>query len=362
MLNLKEIMDKTQLQRKAILECLDQGFYHPEHVTKEQVPASIYYGLKPADQAEIKETLDTLSLAELLGKTSTVTGSTYLVAAKLHDTLIYVARQDDICPLIGYVTSKWEGGDLTVQIAKDGTYVPRPFASGAKIPELNVQLVQATLSPVAYGIPILAGEDLIEDEQYGIVQWHVEKAARACGKQSSDLALAVLKGGADGDGILNSITTATLDTTIAAEILHALDDLGEDQMIGNTMVITPEAWEHTVGTQEIAGGAAGDVSAHLTTFKPPAPDYNLTYSGLDTLFNASPQLHDSADAEGAAFTTCVTLVFDRNNSILTGRKRWLEIKDYSDPVEDIAGAVVSYRQDSVTLYKDAICVITEATQ
>jgi len=69
-------------------------------------------------------------------------------------------------------------------------------------------------------------------------------------------------------------------------------------------------------------------------------------------------LHLATDAEGV-FTDCVTLIFDRDNALVTGRKRWMEIKNYGDPVSDLAGAVVSCRQDSVTTYNDAIAVLTE---
>jgi len=44
---------------------------------------------------------------------------------------------------------------------------------------------------------------------------------------------------------------------------------------------------------------------------------------------------------------------------LTGRKRWLRIDNYAHPIDDLAGAVVSARQDSVTLHDDAIYVLTE---
>jgi hypothetical protein len=38
----------------------------------------------------------------------------------------------------------------------------------------------------------------------------------------------------------------------------------------------------------------------------------------------------------------------------------MQLENYVDPVRDIAGAVVSCRQDSVSLYKDSICYMKEA--
>ena len=58
-------------------------------------------------------------------------------------------------------------------------------------------------------------------------------------------------------------------------------------------------------------------------------------------------------------TNCISIIFDRRAALLTGRKRWLRMENYADPVRDLGGVVVSCRQDSVTLYDDAIYVLTE---
>jgi len=71
-------------------------------------------------------------------------------------------------------------------------------------------------------------------------------------------------------------------------------------------------------------------------------------------------LHLATDAEGV-FTDCVTLIFDRDNALVTGRKRWMMVNNYADPVRDLAGCTITARQDSVTLYDDAIYVLTEKT-
>jgi len=348
MLSIQEIIAKTQEQRKHINECLDQGFYHPNAETSEHVPASLYYGLKQAEIREIKQTMDNLTLAEVLMKTSTTTGSSYLVAAKLHDTLIYAAKTTDICPLIGKVITRWEGGDLYVNIAKDGTYTPKPFVSGGAIPEVNAQFVQATLSPKGYGVPILAGEDLIEDQQYGIVEWHVQKAAEAVGLQASDLALNVLKTATDGDGSVNTGSTGDADETkwaggTTADIEDAIKTLGHNRFVPNTIVMTSEAWMHSVSSTITRGWST----------KKGVDGYTLQIGSLDVVISNSTELYTGS------FTNCKTIIFDRNNALLTGRKRWMEIRNYADPIRDIAGAVVSYRQDSVTLYNDSIYVLTE---
>jgi len=74
---------------------------------------------------------------------------------------------------------------------------------------------------------------------------------------------------------------------------------------------------------------------------------NIVYSDCSVLTNAK------------VGTDLLTIVFDKDYAMLSGRKRWLRIENYSDPVRDLVGATITARQDSVTLYKDSIFVITE---
>jgi len=92
---------------------------------------------------------------------------------------------------------------------------------------------------------------------------------------------------------------------------------------------------------------------------PSTAGYNLKLSNIDVLLSTDDGLHASTDLAGAAFTNCITVLFSRANALLTGRKRWMQINNYSDPVRDLTGAVVSFRQDSVSLYDDSIYVLTE---
>ncbi len=75
---------------------------------------------------------------------------------------------------------------------------------------------------------------------------------------------------------------------------------------------------------------------------------NVVYSDVDIL------------TENKAMTGCISVIFDKDYALLTGRKRWLRIEKYSDPIRDLIGATVTARQDSVTVYNDSIYVLTEA--
>jgi hypothetical protein len=346
MLSIQEILDKTVIQRKNIRHALnavtESSGWHPED-------ASLYAGLKSADEYEIRETMKQLNLAEILAFASSNTGADDLVAAKLHDTLIYAARDYDIAPQIGYVVNKWEGGNLKVQVTVDGSYTPKPFVSGGKLNEVNASFVYAELKPEAYGIPILAGADMIDDQEYGIIQWHVEKAAAATAQKSSQLALAALIAASDGDGTLNSgnsgdaantkwtgASTTGIDTAYIAN--------GVDNFKSDSIITTTTSWADSIYSTIPAGTV---VSAATK------PTFDFNVAGLNVMI-----WHNAADLTSAA-SKLMTMVFDSKNALLTGRKRWMEIKNFSNPMEDIAGAVVSFRQDSVTLYRDAVFKITE---
>jgi hypothetical protein len=349
MLSLQEVLDKTTVQRKAIRNALDCT-----SKTKGWTPqdAGLYDGLKPADAYAVKETMDSLSLAEVLIAGSAAMGADDLVAAKLHDTLIYSAQQEDLCPLMGDVITGWGGANLTVDVSVHGSYKPKPATSAGVGADVNPSFVQCTLAPKTYTVPILSGNDMIEDSAYSLIQWHVEQAGKACGSEASELALAVLIAAPDGDGTLNT-GAAGADTTTWAQILLGISTLGDDRWTANTMFITAEAWRDAIAVTAAAlPGIAGKT--------PMADVYDLALQQLDLKFVHSPQMHAAGDLEGAVMTDCKTLIFNRPNAIITGRKRWLEIRNYADPIADIAGAVVSFRQDSVTLYKDAIYLLTES--
>ena len=353
------MLDKTELQRKQIRWSMEkEGCWHPEL-------ANLYMGQKRSIQREISETLRKIPLrkiVEFLVKSGTadVAGAAYLVPNKIHDLLIHAAKRFDIVPQISMrVVEGWEGGDLVVDIAKEAQYKPHSFGSGGEIAHETVDTEKATLKPEAFGIVAEITDELIEDNQFDIIEWHIEQAGKAMGRYASDLALAVLKAAPDGDGTANAGATAGADTTLWTEVLTGVDGVGEDSFLANTMVVTPEAWHHSIVTE---ANATTRMPLDGLIPQPIAEGFDMKAQMLDTLFSTSPQLHDADDAAEAAFTTCVTLIFDRFNTLLTGRKRWLQLENYSEPIQDLAGVVISARQDSVTIFKDANYTLTEAEQ
>ncbi len=139
--------------------------------------------------------------------------------------------------------------------------------------------------------------------------------------------------------------------------------------------MTGEAWDHSVRNTIKITASGTAVSAADTYWKPdhvlnavpialppPAPGFHakLGLPPLDVLFNNNPALHAWAtDTDTGGMTNCVTIMCDRDSALLTARKRWLEVRQYADPIADLSKACISARQGSVTLYNDAIGVITE---
>jgi len=352
MLSLQEAVAKDEVkpQLRAVEKCLDRGRFHPEL-------ASVYNVESGALRQQLRETLSTIPLHEFLAKSGTtgIAGAAYMVPDKVHDTLIGYTRRADLVPLIGHVVAGWAGGDLKVDIVNDLAYAPKEFSSGGKIPAETVETAQATITPVSFGIAPRITRDLVEDANFEMVEYHLQRASLAMAKKSSNMALTVLKTATDGWGTVNSSNTGDADETrlvngTTMDIVSCVRALGDDEWHADTMVITPEAYGHSVSTQAAeTGWQVVDTT----------PGYDVSIGTLDVLISHDASLHASTDAQGAAMTNCITLIFSRENALLTGRKRWLQINNYSEPVRDLAGCTVTARQDSVTLYDDSVYVLTE---
>jgi len=347
MLSIQEICSKYEANLKAVRDLMDAtASFHPDD-------ASVYMGLNPHEQQSIRETLRAIpysKLKEYLSRGTTI--GDYLAADKLHDDLVFYAGQTDIVPLISaQVVNGWAGGDLIVNVVDDESYKPNYFVSGAEAPSETVNVSKCTLSPKSFSINMPVGMDLEGDTAYALVDYHVQKAAEAVGDFSTHMALEVLLAPPDGVGTANTLAGAADETTYA-HVLNAMSLVGDDLWVPDTMVTTLESWRHSCAAT--AAGIPG-------TMAPAPPEgFHVQMQLLSVRFCSDPVMHDSADAAGEVMTACKTAVFDKKAALLTGRKRWMKIENYADPVRDIGGAVVSCRQDSVTLYKDAGCVITEA--
>jgi hypothetical protein len=357
MLSIQEMVDKTVDQRKEIRRYMDQGKgYHPEE-------ANLYMGQKRSIQREIGESLRRIPLREFLIKSGTadLAGAAYLVPDKLQTILYHAADERDLTKLVSAdLITGWEGGALDVDIVERRSMTGGFGWSGGGSATRTPKTEQATITPIFFSCPLVANQNIIEDSNFNLLEWYVREAGRGMAWQSFELALGVLKTCTDGIGTVNT-EAAGSDTTTYLDILNSIEAVSRDEWIPNTLIVTPEVWTDAIAYyDEVAGGTAGDYGLQAPfRVKEPAEGFDIKYHMLDTLFSVSPTLHDSADARGAEMTACVSLIFDRRATLFTGRKRWLQVDNYADPVRDLAGAVVSARQDSVSMYDDSMCITTE---
>jgi len=364
MLNIQEMVDKTVDTRKNVKSMLESGHYDfDEH--------NLVKGLKPADKNAIWETLRAVPLREFLAKSGDdgIAGAAYLIPEKIYQIMFDSAVEADICADISIAmipADQIPGTTLDVDIAVDDSYRPHKYSSGGAQPTETIKSTQATLDfSSSWGINFKIANDMIEDSQFDLIEMHLRNAGREMGEYATNLAVTVLIAGADGDGTLNGYPTGTTaasetkwcaDTTMDVE--KAIDANIQDGFVSDTLLVSHHTMLHslmrTVGTtgtaesqpwiHDIIAGPAGGWPTKMFGM-------NVIYSECDIMVLYSATRYDQMR----------TVVFDKDYALLTGRKRWLRIEKYSDPIRDLVGATVTARQDSVTVYNDSICVILEST-
>ena len=355
MYNISEMIEHSAPNLKLIEQVMDSHkTYHPEE-------ANIYNGLKRSVERELHESLRRTPLQKLIefltkpGSTSTASGA-YMVAAKVSDILYYAAKQEDLTALCSAaVVDGWAGSDLNVALATNEQYKPQIGSSGGAAPQETADISQSALKPKLFTANIAITGDLLEDNQYGLLEWHVANAGKAIGQEVSDNMLKVIV-----DSSTVNAETASADETLIADINDAFDALGRYRFIGDTLIVTPEVYTHSLWSAEVAGGTAGDFGGNVNNQSAPAAGFDTKFLSFDTKFSTAPALHAGTEVLGDAFTDCHSILMDRKNAVLTGRKRWLQIERYADPIKDLTGAVVTARANSVLLQAKAAVDIAES--
>jgi len=376
MLSLQEIMTK-EIARKSTLDQIrnnmesskDKGYF--DFYETNIYGTGIYQDDPlPASKAQkLKETLNAYSLQDLCARagyvrefiaksgTTGMQGAAYLIPDKIHAELMTSAVQTDFCAQISKLMlgpDQIPGASVKIDVLVDESYKPYKTSSGGDAPQMHPTTVQATLSPVTFSINFNIGNDLIEDSQFDLVAMFIQEAGREMGEMASNEALTILGTAPDGDGTLNSGTTGDADETkwdggATTDIDDAINGITADGMTPSIMVTSRNCLRHSIiATMGAQYNEALSEDRFFTQGWPTRiADMDMIYSNCDYNTNSK------------AFTNQITILADREFGIVTGRKRWLRIENYSEPVMDLVGAVVSARQDSVSLYKDAIFTVTE---
>ncbi len=345
MYNLSEMLDKTVEQRKTLEKFMDEkGYFDPAE-------CNIYAGLKRSVHRELWETLRKVPLTEFLGKSNTtgIAGAAYLipdvVSAKIYSSL----QARDIVPLISADiiqnpqsdTVTVNTGLMSAQIGKQGR-----TTSTADITKATI-----TLQKISANIQIT--NEIIEDNNYPLIEWHLTEAAKALASRANSEAITVLSTATDGRGTTVALAAGS-DTTTPTHVGAAIALVGSGGQsatwpgfVADTMVAHPEAW-----------GDALAITAGTTAAPPKTAGYDAWFAGLNVVIAADPKLTGGFTSNRAI--NCLTLVFSKDYAMVTARKGWGRIENYSKPIEDLEGAVLSGRQDSVTVNDDAIVKLLES--
>ena len=382
--SLQEIVSKTEANRREIERNMDatHGGFHPEE-------ASIYTGLKDADKAAIYETLRSVSLkdlvlglnlreyygnrlAEFLGHSGALTtgvtgaaGAHYLIPDKVYAELFENARGPDITPLVSNIVDT-PGSYLKIDVEKDRTFKPHFQGSGGEAPDETIDTTQGTITPRLFSINIAVTNEMVEDALFDTIETHVRIAGKAMGEFSTLMCLFPIMEDHRAGGTPKYRTEGSYNGVNAGGTYCYLSDVfeaeGENAMDGfttDTLIIPPHApGTLFMGESNKTWWMAQDQIAIDLTKNPIA-----TIAGMNVVrvFHQVAALDEAAAAQYYATLSVSSawhaLALNKTYGIQTVRKRWLKIENYSDPIKDLVGAVVSARQGHLVAYADACCVI-----
>jgi len=380
--SLQEILSKTEQSRKEVEAQLDQTkpSFHP-------YDGSIYTGLNDADKAGIYETLRSVSLAELLWKlnlkeyfgpsttlttgTTAAAGAPYVIPDKIYADLHEDARGMDLTPLISNMKGDTPGATLKIDCEDRDGFLPHFGSSGGEGPTETLKIAQGTITPRTFSISPSITNDMIEDSQFDLMEAHLRIAAQAMGDWSTKMCLYPVMEDHRGStttyrvtGDYNTVGAGGariyLSDFLEAEEANALDGHPSD-----VYVIPSAGGTSTMFMGEAAGSPI-----------PPLDVWKLNFSGGQSLgsFLGMPMyrvINDGTTAgkwavaavqwyAGLYSTHWHALMMNKKDGIQTVRKRWLRIENYSDPIKDLKGAVISARQGHLVAHADAVCVISLA--
>lgn len=375
--SLQEILAKTKDGRKQVEECMDQTkpFFHPQD-------ASIYTGLKEAEKAGIYETLskvplrtlvEKLRLTEFLGHgygtastgASGAAGAHYLIPDKVYATLFENARNYDITPLASNIVET-PGATLKVDCEIDGQFTAHFVGAGGEARIETMETAQETITPRLFNINVQITQEMIEDSLFDLMEMHIRVAGKAMGEFSTKMCLFPIMDDYRAtattyrvEGAYNSYGTGG-DYVYNSDVLYGEGENAEDGFTSDVLIIPPHG---LVGLLQ-GEGAGTPMDAEVTRQVDLKQNPVTNVLGIDVVRCFHMTTADTTAAlqwhAGLYYTQWNSLLLNKTYGIQTVRKRWLKIENYSDPIKDLVGAVVSARQGHLVAYADACCILTMA--
>jgi hypothetical protein len=351
---IKKLQNYMETTRKG-----ENRGWHPEE-------ASIFHGLKPADVQDVSDTLKAAPLHKLLeyataSGTTGIGGAAYLIPDKIYDRLYTAAKVYDIAPAASNIVS-CPGSSLKLDIEKDGQFAARYLAGGAQFPDESMEITQVTATPKLFGVKMRISNELIEDSQFPLFETHIRRAGEEMGKFSTHMFLADLITCGDGDGTQNAANTGTASLTYWDDLANGYTLNLADGFKSDVAIVGAGALRGLL--KDNTGTSYSDSVHTKLSLNPPVVGDDPMLFGVDPLgmkVYVVPEAGTAAATGGLYLSSkWHSFVLNKDNAMLTVRKRWLRIENYSDPVRDLVGATVTARQDQVSVYNDASCELTEA--
>jgi len=386
MFNLSEILEKTKENRKLIEAEMDRthGGFHPQE-------QSIYTGLGGDDRKQIFETLKAIPLPYMLaaaaverglskenalkefivhsGSLTTGTvgaqGFNYLLPDVIYTALFENASMEDITPQISNML-ECPGPELKVDAEADDKFKPGFTSSGGEAPYKAITTAQQTIKPKTFTMNIGCTNEMLEDNLFNVMASHISIAGKRMGEFSTKMCLFPIMDDHRAsattyriEGAYNAFNTGGATTLDWSDIAYGWGQNNTDGFKSNVAVVAPEA------PASLFIGQAGypmplDQATKINFNTNPIANMN----GIDIIGTSHMTTSDTPAAlswqSGLYSTHWHALVMNKQYGIQTIRKRWLKIENYSDPIKDLVGAVVSARQGHMVAYADAVCVASYA--
>jgi hypothetical protein len=363
MYSLQEITSKFKKQLDRVERHLDaNNSFHPSDITMTPHGATAAeFGLKPAEVLNIKETLQAVSLSHLIREflvksgTTGLAGAAYLIPDKIYDILFTAGAMQDVVPLASTVVS-CPGSSLKIDVEVDGSFKAHYVGGGGEAPSETINTTQVEITPKLFNIRPAISQELIEDSQFDLIERHLFRAGEQMGEFSTQQFLARLITGTHGDGTQNTVTTTTADKTYLADLAEAWNANYQDKHPSDVIIMGPEPLTDILSDDT--------VSKYSDQFHTRAVnDPPLTHGSFMGMTNVVVPMNESYTGDGALYISSKwhSFVLRKSQATLTVRKRWMKIDNYSDPVRDLVGAVISSRQEASCIYNDASCEITEGS-
>jgi len=304
---------------------------------------------------KIKETLKAASLGHIHEfMVKGLAGASYLIPDKIYDILFTAGSTNDIVPLCSPITS-CPGSSLKVDVEVDGSFVAHYVGGGGESPTETMEITQVEITPALFTIAPVVTYEMIEDNQFDVIETHLRRAGEAVGQFSTQQFLARLITGNHGDGTQNAFSTAAAGGDLD-DMLEGWQLNLEDGHESDTVIIPP----YTLRTflNDVSTSIYSDQFHSRAAADPPLS--HGSFQGMNIV--VVKHMNTGYTGDGALYIggKWHWFVLRKDEATLTVRKRWMKIDNYSDPIRDLVGAVVSSRQESKCIYNDASCEATSA--